>query len=151
MLHYSQEAINSLGARSWDKGLCQWNWALLRDSLLSKHMGMIGSSYSMVSNEIVLKSSFMDIGNLVISSINGQRNRQADPILVVWLIHRRILLFCHRYQLMLVIWCQKTDYSREFPLVVQCQQGFLGMYILINNHRVWPVTIICMDLGVEVG
>ena len=64
-------------------GWWQWNWSLLRDSLLSTHMGMIGSSHSMVSNGIGLKSSVMDVGNLVTSSINVQGNRQADPMLVV--------------------------------------------------------------------
>ena len=44
---------------------------------------MIGSSYSMGSNEIGLKSSFMDVGNLVISSMNTQGNRQADSMLMV--------------------------------------------------------------------
>ena len=46
-------------------------------------MAMIGSSHSIVSNKIGLKSIVMDIGILVISSVNAQRNRQADPILMV--------------------------------------------------------------------
>ena len=56
MLYYSKEVVNNLGAsRSWDKGWYQWNWALLRDSLLSEYMGMIGYSHRMVTNEIGLK------------------------------------------------------------------------------------------------
>ena len=46
-------------------------------------MGVIGSSHSMVSNEIYLKPSNMDVGNLVISGIKGQGNRQADSLLMV--------------------------------------------------------------------
>ena len=46
-------------------------------------MGMIGSSYSMVSRKIGLKSSVMDVGNWVISSMNAQGNRQVDPMLMV--------------------------------------------------------------------
>ena len=84
MLHYSMEVVNNLGPnKSWDKGRCQWNWALLRNSLLREHIGLIGSSHSMVSNEIVLKSSVIDVGNWVISSMNAQGNRQADPMLMV--------------------------------------------------------------------
>ena len=44
---------------------------------------MIGSSYSMVSNKIGVKPSVMDMGNLVISGVNTQENRQVDPILMV--------------------------------------------------------------------
>ena len=34
MLHYCQEVIKNLGAsKSQDKGQCQWNWALFRNSL----------------------------------------------------------------------------------------------------------------------
>ena len=84
MLHYSQEAGSNLGgSRSWDKGWCQWNWAFLRDSLLSKDMGMIGSSYNVVRGRISLKSSVMDVGNWVISGENAQENGQADPMLMV--------------------------------------------------------------------
>ena len=46
-------------------------------------MGMIGSSHSIYSNEIGTKSSVIDIGNLVTSSVNAQSNRQADPMLMV--------------------------------------------------------------------
>ena len=56
---------------------------LLRDSLLSEHMGMIGSSYSMARGKIGLKLSVMDVGNWVISSMIAQGNRQADPMLMV--------------------------------------------------------------------
>ena len=63
--------------------MLEWNWALLRGSLFSEHMGMIGSSYSVVSNKIGLKSSVMDVGNWVISGKNAQRNRQADLTLIV--------------------------------------------------------------------
>ena len=45
--------------------------SLLRDSLLSEHMGIIGPSYSAVSNEIGLKSSIIDMVNLVISNMNA--------------------------------------------------------------------------------
>ena len=84
MLHYCQEAVNNPGvSRSSDKGQFQWNWALLRDSLLSKHMGIIGSSHSVVSEKIGCKSSVIDVRNLVISGINAQRNRQTDPMLMV--------------------------------------------------------------------
>ena len=44
---------------------------------------MIGFSHSMVSNEIGLKLSVMDMGNLVISGMNAQGNRQAEPMLMV--------------------------------------------------------------------
>ena len=44
---------------------------------------MIGSSHSMVSNEIGLKLNVIGVGNLVISSMNAQGNRQADPKLMV--------------------------------------------------------------------
>ena len=56
---------------------------MLRESLLSEHMGMIGSSYSMVRENVGLKSSVVDVGNFVISGMNAQRNRQADPMLIV--------------------------------------------------------------------
>ena len=56
---------------------------MLRDSLLNKHMGMIGSSYSVVRGRIGLKSSVMDVGNWVISGMNTQGNRQVDPMLMV--------------------------------------------------------------------
>ena len=56
---------------------------MLRDSLLSKHMGMIGSSHSMVREKISLKSSVMDVGHLVIFGVNAQGNRQSDPMLMV--------------------------------------------------------------------
>ena len=46
-------------------------------------MGMIGSSYSMVREKIGLKSSVMDMGNWVISSMNTQENGQEDPMLMV--------------------------------------------------------------------
>ena len=46
-------------------------------------MGMIGSSYSMVRGNSGLKSSVMDVGNWVISSMNAQGSRQADPMLMV--------------------------------------------------------------------
>ena len=71
MLYYSKEVINNLGAsRSQDKGWYQRDWVFLRDSLLREDMGMIGSSYSMVSSGIGLKSSVMDVGNWVISGMN---------------------------------------------------------------------------------
>ena len=83
MLHYSK-VVNNLGAsRSQDKGRCQWNWALFRDSLLSKHIVVIGSSHGMVSDEIGPKSSVVLVGNWVISGMNAQENRQADPMLMV--------------------------------------------------------------------
>ena len=44
---------------------------------------MICSSYRVVSNEISLKSSVMDEGNLVISGVNAQGNRQVDSMLMV--------------------------------------------------------------------
>ena len=44
---------------------------------------MIGSSHSIVNNKISLKSIIMDVGNLVSSSVNAQRNRQSDPMLIV--------------------------------------------------------------------
>ena len=56
---------------------------MLGDNLLSKRMGMIGSSHSMACDKIGLESSGMDVGNLVISSMNAQRNRKADLILKV--------------------------------------------------------------------
>ena len=72
MLHYSQEVVNNLEAsRSHDKGQCQWNWAFFKDSLLSQHMGIIGSSYRVVSDKIVFKSSVMNVGNWVISGVNA--------------------------------------------------------------------------------
>ena len=46
-------------------------------------MGIIGSSNSTVSDKIDLKSSIIDVGNLVISGMNVQINRQADPMLLV--------------------------------------------------------------------
>ena len=46
-------------------------------------MEIIGSSHSMVSNKIGLKSSIMDVGNLVASSMNAQGNRQTDPMLML--------------------------------------------------------------------
>ena len=45
-------------------------------------MGIIGSIYSMVSDKIGLKSSVIDVGNWVISSMNAQGNRQADSMLM---------------------------------------------------------------------
>ena len=84
MLHYSKEVVNNLGANiSQDKGWCKYNWALVRDSLLKKHMGIIGSSHSIVSNEIDHKSSVMDVGNWVISGVNSQGSKQAYLILMV--------------------------------------------------------------------
>ena len=44
---------------------------------------MIISSHSMVRGKIGLKQSDMDVGNWVISSVNAQGNRQADPMLMV--------------------------------------------------------------------
>ena len=44
---------------------------------------MIGTSYSMISEKIGLKSNAMDVGNWVISTVNSQGNRQADPMLMV--------------------------------------------------------------------
>ena len=83
MLYYSKEIINKLEASgSRDKGQCKQNWALFGNSLLSKHIGMIGSSHSMVSDEIGLKSSIMNLGNWVIFGMNAQENRQVDPMLM---------------------------------------------------------------------
>ena len=48
------------------------DWALLRDGLLSKYIGMIGSSHSMVRGKIGLKSYIMVVGNWVIYSMNAQ-------------------------------------------------------------------------------
>ena len=67
--------------------------AVLRNSLLSKHIGMTGSSHSMVSDKIGLKSNVLDVGISIFSSINAHRNRQADPILMVCLVHSKVLLF----------------------------------------------------------
>ena len=95
MLHYSKKVVNDLGAsRRQDKRWCQWNKALLRDSLLSENIDMMGFSYSMVSNEIGPKSSVMDVGNWVISDRNPQRNRQANPMLMACLVHSRVLILC---------------------------------------------------------
>ena len=44
---------------------------------------MIGSNHSMVRRKIDLKPSVMDVGNWVISGVNAQGNRQADPMLMV--------------------------------------------------------------------
>ena len=44
---------------------------------------MIGSNHSIVKRKIGLKSSIMDVGNWVISSVNEQGNRQVNPMLVV--------------------------------------------------------------------
>ena len=46
-------------------------------------MGIIGSSHSMVREKIGRKSSVMDVGNWVISGMNAQGDRQADPMLMV--------------------------------------------------------------------
>ena len=46
-------------------------------------MEMIGSSQSVVKGRIGLKSNVMDVGNWVISGLNAQGNRQADPMLMV--------------------------------------------------------------------
>ena len=46
-------------------------------------MRIIGSSYSVVKGKIGLKSSVMNVGNWVISGVNAQGNRQADPMLMV--------------------------------------------------------------------
>ena len=46
-------------------------------------MGMIGSSNSMVSKKIYVRPSVMDVGNSVISGMNAQGNRHADPMLKV--------------------------------------------------------------------
>ena len=56
---------------------------MLRNSLLSEHMGMIGSSHNIVNKKISLKSSVMDIGNWFISGVSDQGHRQADPMLMV--------------------------------------------------------------------
>ena len=71
MLHYSREVIKNLKAsKNQHKSWCQWIWALVKDSLLSKLMGMIGSSNSVVSNETGLKLHVLDVGNWFISSMN---------------------------------------------------------------------------------
>ena len=54
-------------------------------------MGIIGSSYIMVRGRIGLKLSVMDVGNWVVSGVNAQGNRQADPMLMVWLVHNKVL------------------------------------------------------------
>ena len=41
------------------------------------------TSHSMVRRKIGLKSSVMDMGNWVISSVNAQGNRQVDPMLML--------------------------------------------------------------------
>ena len=46
-------------------------------------MRMIGFSHSIVRRKIALKSSVIDVGNWVISGMNTQGNRQADPMLMV--------------------------------------------------------------------
>ena len=46
-------------------------------------MGMIGSSHSVVSKKIGLKLSAMDVGKWVISGMNAQGNKQANPKLMV--------------------------------------------------------------------
>ena len=46
-------------------------------------MGIIGSSHSVVRRRIGLKLSVMDVGNWVISGVNAQGNRQADPMIMV--------------------------------------------------------------------
>ena len=46
-------------------------------------MGIIGFSHSVVRGKIGLKSNVMDVGNWVISGVNAQGNRQADPMLMV--------------------------------------------------------------------
>ena len=46
-------------------------------------MGMIGFSNSVLNAKICLKSSVMDVENLDTSGVNAQRNRQADPMLMV--------------------------------------------------------------------
>ena len=84
MLHYSKEVINNLQvSRSQEKGQCQCIWSLLRDSLHSNDMVIIGSSHSAVSDEIGLNSSIIHVGNWAISGIDSQGNRQADPILML--------------------------------------------------------------------
>ena len=147
MLHYSQEVITNLGDnKSWDRGQCQWNWVLLRDSLLSKYMGMICSNNSMVRRKISLKSSVMDVGNWVISGVNAQENRQVDPMLMVWLVHSKVL-FCQCHHLILLIWCQKNWCWQRVPISYIMLIRIVGY---INNHRAWPVTILCADSGVAV-
>ena len=59
---------------------------------------MIGASYIMVSDNIGLKSSVMDAGNLVISGIKAQNNRQIDSLLVVSLVYSRVLFFLPKMQ-----------------------------------------------------
>ena len=49
---------------------------MLKDSLLSEYMGIIGSSHSIVSNEIGLKSSVMNVGNLVTSRVNAKKKKK---------------------------------------------------------------------------
>ena len=121
MLHSSKEVVNSLRAgRSQDKVWCQWIWALLRDSLLSEHIGMISYIYSMVNGEIGLKLSVMNVGNWVIAVMNAQGNNQAENMPLVLLAHSKVLLFCCYFHLRLLIWCQKSSHSRGFPFVVQC-------------------------------
>ena len=44
---------------------------------------MIGSSHKVISDEISTKSSIIDVRNWVISGMNAQENKQADPMLVV--------------------------------------------------------------------
>ena len=66
-------------------------------------MGIIGFSHSMVRRRIGLKSSVMDVGNWVISSMNAQGNKQADPILMVSLVFSKVL-FCQCYHLIVLIW-----------------------------------------------
>ena len=64
--------INNLGANtSQDKGWCQWNWALLRESLLSEYIEMIYSGHSVFSSKTGLKSGVMDVGNWVIYGMNA--------------------------------------------------------------------------------
>ena len=66
-------------------------------------MQIIGSSLNVVSKEIGLKSSVMNVGDLVISGINAQGNRQSDPMLMVLDVHSRVLLFCYCCHLMQLI------------------------------------------------
>ena len=44
---------------------------------------MIGYSHSLGREKIGLKLSVMDVGSLVISSMNAQENKQSGPILMV--------------------------------------------------------------------
>ena len=81
-------------------------------------MGMIGSSHSMVREKIGLQSNVMDVGNWVISGMNDQGNRQADPMLIVRLVYSEVL-FCQCHHLMLIIWCQENNFGRGFPIAVQ--------------------------------